>query len=259
MMLFRDKTNICIDLLRYINTFVYLKLDDNNIRHAIELWSNDLKNCNLFFGPIQCWNTSGITNMNNLFYSFNLNSSKINITNWNVSNVKNMSNMFKYSNIDDLNLSKWNTSKVEDMSGMFYYCKILSLNIENWNTENVQNMNYMFYNCEFESLDLSRWNVRNVKSMTSMFSSCSFEELKINDWNISQVKCISHMFAFIKNRKKLDLSKWNIEYNTYFDSIFLETNLDNVDISSLNDQIFEIIVQKNSIFIEYFSSDEFLN
>ena len=107
LVLFANKANIPIDLLRYIVKFLYKKLENNNIRNAVELWFKDNNSCKLIYGQIEYWNTCNITNMNHLF--FYCPKIDLNISKWNVRNVTDMNNMFKYCEIINLDLSKWNT------------------------------------------------------------------------------------------------------------------------------------------------------
>ena len=67
MKLIENKLNIPLDLLRYINTFIYEKLNDENIKQAVELWFENKEECLLRFGHISHWNTIRITNMSEIF------------------------------------------------------------------------------------------------------------------------------------------------------------------------------------------------
>ena len=91
--LIEDRTPLCEDIVRYINSFaVREELNDNNFKQAIKLWFNDKNLCIWRFGHISNWNTSNVTNMRDLFYDrreFNEDISK-----WDVSNVTDMNCMF---------------------------------------------------------------------------------------------------------------------------------------------------------------------
>lgn len=62
MKLRERKTILSLNMRRYINKFVYEKLNDENFKHAIYLWFYDEKECLNRFGHISNWNTSRITN-----------------------------------------------------------------------------------------------------------------------------------------------------------------------------------------------------
>ena len=68
--------------------------------------------------------TSEITDMNSLFYSFynfeNIDISKLDISGWDVSNVRYMYKTFAMCRDFNCDLSKWDTKKVQNMKRMFY-------------------------------------------------------------------------------------------------------------------------------------------
>lgn len=99
------------------------------------------------------WNTSNVTNMNNMFINCSSLLSIEGINNWDTSNVTNMGGMFSVENaildddmsITNLNISDWDVSNVTDMSNMFLKCTSLtSLNLFKWNIKNVNNMQGVF-------------------------------------------------------------------------------------------------------------------
>ena len=114
------------------------------------------------------WDTSNITDMNNMFYECG---SLPDISKWDTSNVINMSNMFYYCSLESFpDISKWDTSNVLDMNNMFYECGSLP-DISKWDTSCVKNMSNMFHCVRLESLpDISRWNTSNVINMSNLFS-----------------------------------------------------------------------------------------
>jgi surface protein len=99
-----------------------------------------------------------------------------NISEWDTSNVTNMDNMFKSCNsLVSLDLSNWDVSKVESMSDMIQGCKsLVSVNASNWDVSSVTNMWGMFADCRsLETLDLSGWDMTNVSNTTYMFNNSS--------------------------------------------------------------------------------------
>ena len=85
-----------------------------------------------FFGPIETWNTSMVTNMEGMFYG-----------------------------CDNFNgdLSLWDVSKVTNMKNMFFGCKNFTSDLSLWDVSKVTNMEGMFNGCFKFNSDLSRWNV----------------------------------------------------------------------------------------------------
>ena len=80
-----------------------LNIVDSNIQSVIYSWINDpsqnifTNSTNIpYFGDIQNWDVSNVTNMSNLFK--NQNGFNDNIYSWNTSNVTNMNSMFLWSN-----------------------------------------------------------------------------------------------------------------------------------------------------------------
>jgi surface protein len=68
---------------------------------------------------LNCWNVSGVTDMNSAFASFFLNfNDPLNC--WDVSSVKDMGNMFQGAKSFNQDISSWDVSKVTRMSSMFY-------------------------------------------------------------------------------------------------------------------------------------------
>ena len=98
-------------------------------------------------------NTSGVSDMHDVFYNSRFNG---NISNWDVSNVKDMQWMFGNSEFNG-DISNWNVSNVEDMAGMFY-------------------------NSEFNG-DISEWDVSNVEDMKDMFGLSPLEKNPPKWWH----------------------------------------------------------------------------
>jgi len=102
---------------------------------------------------ITTWDTSGVTNMADLFLGANVFNQPIG--NWNTSNVTNMSYMFQGTNIAyafNQPIESWDVSSVVTMKGMFSKTKASaserksSFNqpLAGWDVSNVVDMSYMF-------------------------------------------------------------------------------------------------------------------
>jgi surface protein len=116
---------------------------------------------------INSWDTSAITNMNEMFSScFVFNQS----LSFNTSAVDSMSFMFADCQLFNQALT-FNTSAVASMSGMFSGCSVFNQALT-FNTEAVRDMNGMFNGCSVFNQPLS-FNTSSVRNIGSMFSGCS--------------------------------------------------------------------------------------
>jgi surface protein len=123
-----------------------------------------------------------------------------NISEWDTSNVTNMDNMFKSCNsLVSLDLSKWVVSKVKSMSDMIQGCKsLVSVNASNWDVSNVTNMWGMFADCRnLQELDLSGWDMTNVSKTTYMFNNSSnLRTLRLDNCNEETIRKIITVDSF---------------------------------------------------------------
>lgn len=123
-----------------------------------------------------------------------------NISEWDTSNVTNMDNMFKRCNsLVSLDLSNWDVSKVESMSDMIQGCdSLVSVNASNWDVSNVTNMWGMFADCRsLETIDLSNWDMTNVSNTTYMFNNSSnLRTLRLDNCNEETVRKIITVGSF---------------------------------------------------------------
>ena len=105
-------------------------MNNSTLRTAVELWFNDQEAAESAYGLISNWDTSGVTDMSNLFenrISFNED-----ISEWNISNVTNISFMFYGCKSFNQNLSNWDTSNITDNKMMFDGCVSLIQNKPTW-------------------------------------------------------------------------------------------------------------------------------
>ena len=115
---------------------------DGGIKTAVHAWCMDPVAAKAKYGPIASWDTSGITNMNHLFYGmpdFNED-----ISRWNVSNVVTMDYNFSRATSFNGDLSRWNVSNVVFMK--FTFCGATSFDggLSNWEVGQVESMISMF-------------------------------------------------------------------------------------------------------------------
>ena len=184
---------------------------------------------------INDWDTSNVTDMNNLFSNCILLKNIPDISKWDASNLTNSSNLFSNCinllTIDDI--SKWKMNKVTNMSNMFFNCKnIISLpDISSWDLKSLTNMNGIFCNCSsLKSLpEISKWNTERVINMSGLFRNCiNLEKLPdISIWNVVNVIYMGGLFANCASLQSLpDISKWDIKKVTNINFMFYHcTNL----------------------------------
>ena len=183
--------------------------------------------------------TSGMTNMSNMFSD---NTSLTNITfgdNFNTANVINMSGMFKNCTIlKTIDLSSFDTSNATIMASMFMNCQGLqNLDLKSFNTSNVTNMLYMFYNCSsLTSLDLSSFNTSNVERMEGMFYNCSsLTSLDLSNFNTSKITDMTYMFNRCKSLTNINLSSFDTSnVSSLYDAFAGLTSLKVLDLSSFD-------------------------
>ena len=178
--------------------------------NAVNLWIDDNQSALEYYGPINEWDVSAITDMSQLFkdkITFN-----DNISSWDVSNVTNMQQMFscwpqigifnqdiggwnvsKVTRMDEMltdqqnfnqNLNNWDVSKVTTMYGIFIRCLPFNHPLDNWDVSNVTDMKHMFHTCQVFNQDISGWNVSNVTNIEAMFFSTLQFDQDISNWNL---------------------------------------------------------------------------
>lgn len=187
--------------------------------------------CSVLNGPanIGSWNTSAVTNMNNMFSwagAFNQN-----IGNWNTASVTNMASMFSKAVAFNQNIGSWNTGAVTDMNYMFFEAAAFNQPIGNWNTGSVTNMDGMFQLAAVFNQSLNGWNTVSVTNMRSMFNGASAFNQNVSNWNTSSVIDMSQMFnsaaAFNQN-----IGSWNVSSVVDMTKMFAGAENFNQDIGS---------------------------
>ena len=171
--------------------------------------------------------TSGVTNMKNMFWGCNY-LEEINLDKFNTTQVTNMSSMFfDCRKLKNINFGKnFNTSNVTDMSCMFAKCSSLTkLKLSNFNTEEVTDMHEMFSECsKLEKLDLNNFDTNNVKGMSRMFNKCSsLEKINLDNFNTCSVENMNNMFSGCSSLRKLEFGEnFNTEEVTDMHEMFSE-------------------------------------
>ncbi|MGW9686498.1 BspA family leucine-rich repeat surface protein [Flagellimonas sp. 2504JD1-5] len=112
-----------------------------------------------------------VTNMESMFYATNFNGD---IGDWDTSNITNMDNMFSFAFLFNQDIGDWDTSNVTTMEGMFAswdsnYKTQFNQDISGWNVGNVSNFRSMFVLSKFNR-NLASWDITSATSMDSMFN-----------------------------------------------------------------------------------------
>ena len=100
-------------------------ITDSSFNTVISQWISDpsanqftVPSNNPYYGTIENWNVSNVTNM---FYAFGpYTSFNDDISNWDTSNVTNMQQMFEYNTSFNQQIGNWDTSKVTNMNGHIF-------------------------------------------------------------------------------------------------------------------------------------------
>ena len=117
---------------------------DGGIHTAADAWCRDPAAAKARYGPIASWDTSGVTNVPQLFYDkrgFNED-----ISRWNVSNVVNMTDTFYGATSFNGDLSCWDVGQVRCMRCTFARATSFDHQLGGaWSTSTA-NKGWMFYN-----------------------------------------------------------------------------------------------------------------
>ena len=137
-------------------------MDDETIRTAVTLWITDSSAADAAYGRIGTWDTSGVTDMSELFCSL-------------------MACAYYNSGASSFfaDISAWDTSGVTDMHGMFRYCSSFNQAIGGWAVfggwavDKVTTMDSMFRSAVAFDQDLSGWAVDSLTSLRHTFNGAS--------------------------------------------------------------------------------------
>ena len=135
-----------------------------------------------YYGPIECWDTSRVTDMSQMFvdaYAFNKD-----IGRWNTSRVTDMSRMFDGAYAFNKDIGRWNTSRVTDMSRMFDGAYAFNKDIGRWNTSRVTDMSRMFDGAKAFNKAMWNWDVKQVTDMSEMFALATAFNQYIGGWDV---------------------------------------------------------------------------
>ena len=195
-----------------------------------------------YYGEINNWDVSSITDMSRLFAEKSFNED---ISNWDVSSVTNMNGMFSLASSFNQSLDSWNVSSVTDMSAMFYNASAFNQPLNSWNVSSVKNMSNMFSGATSFNRPLDSWDVSSVSNMDSMFVHAESFNQSLNSWNVSSVTNMISMFGGASSFNN-PLNSWNVSSVTEMSGMFeraysFNQPLNSWDVSSvteMNDMFF---------------------
>ena len=152
------------------------------------------------------------------------------IRNWNTSLVTDMNQMFAYADQFNQDISGWKTQNVTSMTGMFYNAYQFNQNLTLWKTQNVTYMTNMFFNAQAFNGNLSLWDTSNVLDMSSMFDSAWNFNQDISSWKTQNVTSMNVMFENASQFNQ-NLSGWCVknltDVNTQYYNFAYQSGLSN--------------------------------
>ena len=208
---------------------VDLKLPKNFITSKVTNISDMFNGCKKLTSlDLSGWDTSNITEMNNLFKNSGI--KIIDISNWDLSSLKvsidkwqiGFKDMFKDSQCETIKLPNMNFRKdvKYDFSELSYLKSFYAPELVNTNITEVNDM--FFKDKELKYVDMHDWDVSSVRRMYGMFSNCSsLTSLDLSNFNTTNVTTMGAMFYNCSSLTSLDLSKWDVSNVTNMDYIFI--------------------------------------
>ena len=186
------------------------------------------------YGAISTWNTSGITNMYELFN--NKNQFDADISGWDTSNVTTMDSLFRGAQSFNQDISSWDTSSVTNMDSMFSDAQVFNQDIGGWDVSNVTRMERMFFRASAFNQDISGWDVGSLNSsgfnqgVYQMFYQATSFNTSLNGWDLpATLTNLQGMFYGSGYNAPLD--QWDVSNITSMIGLF-ENSSFNQDISS---------------------------
>lgn len=178
------------------------------------------------------WDTSNVTNMNNMFWYCKKLKEVIGIENLDVSNVTTFGSLFcGCSSLEELDISLWNTPNCLNCGFMFDSCtNLVTVNgLNELKMPKCKSLMNMFADCEnLKNVEMSNIGDDNTCITTNMFRSCkNLETVILSD--IKFIKC-SGMFADCEKLSKLTLDNIDTSSMTTTEKMFSScTNLNTID------------------------------
>lgn len=208
-------------------------ITNENIHAAVDLWEADVISAYTEYGHISSWNTSAVTDMQDLFKDSGLD---VDISGWDVSNVTTMQSMFEGAEDFKQDINDWDVSNVTNMRDMFSGAEDFNQGLNDWDVSSVTNMLGMFYGAEKFNSNISNWNVSNVTTMKEMFKNASAFNRDISAWDVSNVTTMQGMFHMALEFNQ-NIGSWDVSSVTIMHRMFSVDTLD--DVHSFNQDLSE--------------------
>jgi len=229
-----------------VSSLLNVFLDCTNFNQPIGGWdtlnvssmSSCFQGANNFNQDLSKWRLDNCNDTSFMFYQANNfnNGGATGIGDWNTSNVTNMQEMFFQSAINQP-LNGWDVGKVQNMNSMFRFTPFNGT-VSNWSPTSCTNFRIMFGNTSFNQ-DIGNWrfNENNNVDMFGMFiSNSSFNnggQPTINDWNTSRVISMGWMFRYCTNFNQ-PIGNWDVSNVTDMQYMFEANSNFNQDLSTWN-------------------------
>ena len=193
---------------------------------------------------ISSWDTSNVTNMQDMFWG--VSDFNQDIGSWNVSKVTNMMRMFDRAHVFNQDIGSWDVSSATNMKLMFFGTRVFNQDISTWDVSNVTDMTQMFVGAEVFNEDIGGWDVSSVTYMNEMFDGAISFNQDIGSWDVSSVTNMRYMFngaaAFNQN-----IGNWDVSSVNRMEFLFREATNFNGDISTWDTRN---VVNMNQMFYE---------
>jgi surface protein len=161
-------------------------MTDDMIKLVVYQWVTKNWFAKVKYGDISNWDTSRITNMDNLFGYQNPYSGYTYHPYYNYWSPYWVEYIPAWNQNFNADLSQWDTSRVTSVVSMFDKASSFNSDISSWNTSQVTIMKRVFYSASVFDVDLSPWNISQVTSMTEMFYTASAFNQSLC-WDVSKV------------------------------------------------------------------------
>ena len=176
------------------------------------------------WGPIEDWDTSGVTTFANAFTKYRNKAGEYNgytgnskaetfngdISKWITSSVKSLGSTFREAAAFNGDISKWITSSVTSLYRTFYGAAAFNSDVSKWITSSVISLSSTFYRAAAFNGDISKWITSSITEMGSTFNYAVAFNGDISKWITSSVTSLYGTFykAAAFNGTGVDL--WNI-------------------------------------------------
>jgi len=179
-------------------------MDDSSIRTAVAVWTRDDAGPGEViptYGHISTWDTSGVTDMSNLFCADEDEPDVCNeaaasfdedIGAWDTSGVTTMYRMFAESAFNQ-DIGGWAVHSVTDMEVMFAGASAFDQDIGAWDTSGVTTMFGMFAGASSFNQDIGAWDTSGVIYMHVMFYDASAFDQDLN-WCVANDVNLDYAF-----------------------------------------------------------------